>query len=83
MGIKYTDERIYIILEDFFVETFLSILVSISTWLNQPPCLIDPFCYLQKKQSSRGTRYLGGEPLFIYLSEQKDRGKGRYNYLPS
>ena len=31
MGVKYTDEKIYIILEDFYLETFLSFPASISS----------------------------------------------------
>ena len=84
LDIKYQDEKIYLILENFFLESLLCVPVSISSFCDQPVCFLDPYSCLRPvfSKSFWGKRYHGSQPLYEYLTERGAKSKSSYNYLP-
>ena len=74
---------IFLVLENFFLESFLSVPSSISSWLDQPRCFLDPLIYTRPSFSKQywRERYNDDLTLFEYLGSRGVQGKLRYNYL--
>ena len=85
MGLKYYNNKVFIILENFYLENMYSIPPSILSFCDQEPCFVDPYRCLKPafSKSFWSKRYHGEQPIFEYLSERRTQGKFCYNHLPS
>ena len=83
VGYQQDGDVIFLVLENFFLESFLSIPSSISSWLDHPRCFLDPLIYTHPSFSKQfwGERYNGDLSLFEYLRSRGVQGRLRYNYL--
>ena len=85
MGIKYFGDKVFIILENFFLENFFRIPPSIIAFCDQEPTFLDPFFALRPAFAKNfwKKRYHGSISLFEYLYERGAKGKMCFNHLPS
>ena len=85
MGIKFYDNKVFIILENFFLENCFRVPPSISSFCDQGPNFLDPYFALRPSFAKNfwTQRYHGEVSLFEYLHEQGAKGKMCYNHLPS
>ena len=85
MTIKYYGDKVFIILENFYLENFFRVPPSIISFCDQEPSFLDPFFGLRPAfvKSFWKQCYHGSISLFEYLYERGARGKMCFNHLPS
>ena len=85
MGIKFYQENVFIILENYYLDNFFQVPSSICTFCDQETPFLDPYRALRPVFAKNywRERYYGSVPLLEYLHKGGAKGKQCFAHLPS